>query len=333
MSALSIKKPIRFNILKFLVTVFIAFLMVIIVIYPDRYVQKCTDGIKLWAVSVLPSLLPFFFLTAILTKTEVLTKVFTKTDGVTRPLFNVSGVCLYAFAISVLSGYPVGSKCTLDLFTAKTLSQGEAKRTGILASTSGPLFVIGAVGTTMFNNKFYGLILYLVHIISAILTAITFKNYGEKSTVLNKNINFKKCDNVLYESIYSSVISVLIVGGFIAVFYVISSALFDFKVLTLPSNIINAIFSNFCSDNVGEGFVSGIIECTKGCYMLSSLPTSPITLSLCAYLISFGGISIIMQSLVYLNKVGLKPSIFCLAKLTQATYSFVIALIIFSIIL
>ena len=307
--------------------------MTAIILYPDRFIDSSLSGLKLWCFTVLPSLLPFFFLTALLTGLNVFTKAFSKLDKPTRKFFNVSGVSFYAFFISIISGYPVGSRTVSDLYLSNSISKGESKRAFILASTSGPLFVIGAIGTATFGNKFYGFILFGVHVISAILTSLTFKNYGEKSLPLTTTPPCNKRDNLLYESVYSSVLSVLNVGGFICVFYVLSDALFYFKALTPFAYIINLIFKPFTSLNLGEGFISGIIECTKGCYLLSKQGVTPLTLSLTAFLISFGGISIIMQSLVYINKCNVKPTYFIFAKLIQATYSFILSLIIFSLII
>ena len=323
-------KPInKAKLSKILISVAVISVMLAILLYPDRYISASLNGIKLWCFSVLPSLLPFFFLTALLTKTEVLCNVFCKTNKLTKTLFNLNGVSFYAFILSALSGYPVGSRTVNDLYLAGAINENEAKKTSILASTSGPLFIVGAVGTAMFNNKYYGFIIYIVHVISAILTAITFRGKTQNTTRKNSIILTEQTDNILYESIYGSVISVLIVGGLITIFYVITEVLLDFKILTPLINLVNALFKNF---NVGEGFICGLIECTKGCYLLSKLPTPPLTLSLSAFLISFGGFSIIVQSLVYLVKAKVKPLVFILGKTVHATYSFIICFIIFSII-
>ena len=323
-------KPInKAKLSKILISVAVISVMLAILLYPDRYILASLNGLKLWCFSVLPSLLPFFFLTALLTKTEVLCNVFCKTNKLTKTLFNLNGVSFYAFILSALSGYPVGSRTVNDLYLAGAINENEAKKTSILASTSGPLFIVGAVGTAMFNNKYYGFILYSVHLISAILTAITFRGKTQNTTRKNSIILTEKTDNILYESIYGSVISVLIVGGLITIFYVITEVLLDFKILTPLINLVNALFKNF---NVGEGFICGLIECTKGCYLLSKLPTTPLTLSLSAFLISFGGFSIIVQSLVYLVKAKVKPLFFILGKTIHAVYSFILSFIIFSII-
>ena len=69
--------------------------------------QAAKSGLKLWANSVVPSLLPFFIATEVLSKTNIpryFGKIFNK---ITRPLFNISGEGSFALIMGIISGYPV----------------------------------------------------------------------------------------------------------------------------------------------------------------------------------------------------------------------------------
>ena len=46
----------------------IVFLIVLLAVSPAHYAAACLEGVSLWAKAVLPSLFPFFILTALLTK-------------------------------------------------------------------------------------------------------------------------------------------------------------------------------------------------------------------------------------------------------------------------
>ena len=70
----------------------LVFCIIMLVAFPDRYVGTALDGIKIWATTVLPSLLPFFFLTALLTKTEVLSKSIGAMGRLTKILYNQTKV-------------------------------------------------------------------------------------------------------------------------------------------------------------------------------------------------------------------------------------------------
>lgn len=300
--------------------------MLCLIIYSDKYISFCYDGIKLFAVTVLPSLLPFFFLTQLLTKTGVLNKLSYNVGFITRPLIRCNGLSFYAFLMSILSGYPIGSRIIYDLHSNGLISDGEAKRTSLLASTSGPLFIIGAVGIGMFNNKLIGFTIYFSHVISAILTAIIFRFYGNEPYYNKMNLNLQKTSNILYESIYNSVISVLIVGGFVSIFYVFSQILSDFKILYPLQKLIELVLLPFTKNKeVSSSVAIGIIECTRGCKMLSSIGVNPLTASLSSLIISFGGVSIIMQSLIYLISCKVKPLFFIGGKIIQSLLAFTLS--------
>ncbi|MBO5926773.1 MAG: hypothetical protein J6Q38_04385 [Clostridia bacterium] len=307
----------------FLVAV-ISLLMLFLIIFPEQYIKSCLNGIILWATTVLPSLLPFFFLTQLLTKTQVLNGLTKKAERITKPLFKCGGLSVYAFVMSILSGYPVGSRIVYDLKSQNLITEGEATKIGLLASTSGPLFVIGAIGVGMFKSKTIGFIIYITHVLSAIIVAILFRNYkseNKNALYLNQKINES---NVLYESIYNAVISVLIVGGFISIFYVFSEILQDFKILYPIEKFLEIILFSFKNNTeIAKAFTVGLIECTKGAKSLSLINNYYLTAPLTAGLISFGGVSIIMQSLIYLIKSGVKPSIFILGKVTQTFISII----------
>jgi sporulation integral membrane protein YlbJ len=227
--------------------------------------------------------------------------------------------------MSMLSGYPVGSKIVSDLYRLNLISKGQANRLAVLSSTSGPLFIIGAVGVCMFENKTIGFIMYISHLISVFLTALIFRNYGENEDALISPLSFEKSDNLLYDSVYSSVISAIVVGGFVSVFYVFSEIFIDFKILYPIELIFKFILSPLSSSGLEASAVSvGLIEFTKGCNLLSKIGATPLTVGLSNFLITFGGVSVIAQSLAFLNKAKVNPKIFIISKLISGIICFII---------
>lgn len=306
-----------------LLSIFIIFIILTICIFPERYVSVCLNGVLVWANFVLPSLFPFLFLTAILTKLNAVTSLSQKLSPLTKKVFNLSGISAYCFFTSVISGYPVGSKCVCDLYNNNLIQKEEVTRLSSLCSTSGPLFIIASVGVNMFNNKFIGFIIYLSHILSIIIVSVIWGLFGKnKKTSLCPMIPTKSADNILYESMYGAVISILCVGGFIAVFYTFSQILYDFKILTPLIFIFGGLFSLFSLDkNTSKFFSLGLIEMTTGCNALATL-NGNFYIALACFLITFGGLSIIFQQSYYLKSAKVKMTKFILSKLIQALLSF-----------
>ena len=309
------------KIIKILVCVATSLCLVLMLIKPEVYIKSAFFGIKLWAVTVLPALLPFFFLTSLLSKlgvTSLIAKIFKKPCGF---LFRTGGASAFAFTMSLISGYPVGAKIIADLYKNGVIDKNEATRASTFCSTSGPLFIVGSVGIGMFGSKQIGFIILFTHIISAFLCGIIFRFYGKNSPKSDRIlIPIEKSQNALYDCVYSSVISVACVGGFICVFSLFLDAFKNLNLLLPLVNLLSPIFGK----DISTAFLYGLIECTNGCKMLASCSLSTYSLAFASALVSFGGVSIWAQSSVFLAQSKVNLKIFFLSKTLQAVFSFLL---------
>lgn len=319
---------------KFSLIFLLTFFIIAIVLNPEKYSNSCILGIKLWAFTVLPSLLPFFFLTTLLTKTGTLLSLSEKLSPLSKFLFKQKGVSFYAFVMSILSGYPVGSRIVYDLYSQNIITKRESEKLSVLASTSGVIFIIGVVGINMFKSKIIGITIYLTHILSAVLVGVIFRNHGKNSSEVGNYKMSLNLDNSLYENVYSSVISTLIVGGFISIFYVFTDVILNYNLLLPLQFIFDKIFI-FLGGNkeISRAFTIGLIECTRGVKELSVLPNSPLIIALSGCLISFSGLSIIMQSLAFLQKAKVNSWFFIKGKILHTLITFLSLYLLFSFVL
>lgn len=315
----------------------VVFLMIAIALNPKSSMQSMLNGLLIWLNSIVPALFPFLFLTKLLTNLKLVEVVAKKLEKVTKKLFNVSGICSYVFLMSLLSGYPIGAKLTSELFCAGKITQAEATRMNSFCSTSGPLFVVGTVGTTLLGSYVLGIVVLISHILGAILNGICFRFFGKKEKVEVSTVPLAKkpVDGILAETMYDSIVSILVVGGFVSMFFVVVDLLFHFGILTFFANILANILSIFgINSSLSTGLVSGFFEVTRGCRDLSSSQANLISLTVCAsFLISFGGLSIHLQSLAFLQKCKTKIGLYFLMKTTQSVFSaifaFVLAILVF----
>ena len=305
---------------------FLLIAVCVLIAVSGNYSSAVSNGINLWAACVLPSLFPYFFITSILSGLKVTGKISYKLSPFTRAFFNTGGATGYAFMTSLISGYPIGAKVVADLKNADLITPTESVRAAAFCSTSSPMFILSSVGSIMFNSPAFGLSLFLTHVISAILIGVIFSFYKRKDKPKNSNafINFSRADNVLYESAYSAVISVLVVGGLITIFYLLTEMLLS---LNLLSPIIDTVTLITGDKNLSSSIVLGAFECTRGLKTLSANGINFFTLPVAAAICGFGGLSVIAQSLAYLKKAKIKTAPFVLAKLLSAVLGFCIGLI------
>ena len=259
---------------KIMLTLGISACMVIILIRPDVYVASALEGVKLWALVVLPSLLPFFFFTSLLAKIGATERMARTLKNPCRKIFGTSGYAAYAFLMSILSGYPVGAKIIGDLGENGLIDETDATKMSAFCSTSGPLFIVGSVGVGMFGSAAAGKLLFIVHAFSALITGLIFRFFGRAEITTSrtsKNVP-KSCrpqvspaktraanGNALYDCVYSSVISIATVGGFICVFYVVADI---FQNLDLLRPIWKTLFFVTKNETLSRAFSYGLIECT-----------------------------------------------------------------------
>lgn len=323
---------------KITLTLGISACMVIILIRPDVYVASALEGVKLWALVVLPSLLPFFFFTSLLAKIGATERMARTLTNPCRKVFGTSGYAAYTLLMSILSGYPVGAKIIGDLGENGLIDETDATKMSAFCSTSGPLFIVGSVGVGMFGSAAAGKMLFIVHAFSALITGLIFRFFGRTeitTTRTSKNVpqtgrlqvstakTRAANGNALYDCVYSSVISIATVGGFICVFYVVADI---FQNLDLLRPIWKTLFFVTKNEPLSRAFSYGLIECTRGCKMLALCGLSTYSLAFASSLIAFGGVSVLVQSVCFLKKANVKIPVFLLAKTIQTAISFLLTL-------
>ncbi len=313
---------------KICLCVFFIFVLVCIVLKPSVYMQATLQGVIVWANAVLPSLFPFFFLTTLLLELNALNS-FSKV--LKRPLklfFNVSGDASFVYIMSIISGYPVGAKLIYELYKNNKINTFEAVRINAFTSNSGPAFILGTIGFSMLNNQYYGVIILLSHYLSAFINGFLYRNYGTKTTQSLTTTTTHNIQDLLGDTIKQSVLSVLIVGGYIAISFMFCAFLTDTKIINILCAPINFLLSLF---NLPSAYTQSIIlsltEITRGCLDLSMFVNlNPnLVIVLISGIIAFGGVSVALQSLTYLKQCKVSTKVYILQKFTQAILAIIIS--------
>jgi len=183
-------------------------------------------------------------------------------------------------------------------------------------STSGPMFIIGSIGIGVFQSAKIGYILLLGHIIGSFLNGLFYRGKYVPINEFKPQITKTSLNDIMYDSI----ISILLVGGYIVFASVCIQLLSVSNILPSLAGLISKIP---CFNYTAVySFLCGIIEITNGLILLGS---SPITLQtkiiLASIIIAFSGICIMLQSGAFLNKIGIKKSTMFKQKLTQSLFS------------
>lgn len=312
---------------RFFILTTLLILVILLIINPLPYVNGAIDGLKLFIFKVFPVMLPFFIITRMLTSLGLgyyLSKIFLKP---TKFLYNSSPIGGYIFALSSLSGYPLGAKLIADCVENGSLESDEAKSIIAYTSTSGPVFILGTIGVVLLNDYKAGCIIFIAHILGALLNGLLYRGnrYNENQIVLLKfDIN-----SIFSDALTASIYSILQVGVSIIFLNVISVAINQLGLI----EIIFAICNKFqINGNVLEGIVYGLVEITNGVNIISqsNLKTKDIIVIITT-IISFGGLSVYMQSMTFLGKAKISGKYFLLTKITHALIAYVVSSILVAI--
>lgn len=316
-----------------LITIVCTILIIQIILSPAECMKFTISGAKLFFNSVFPSLFPFLIICNMMLAFKGV-EIYSKILGsiLCRPL-RLPKECSIAITISCLCGYPLGAKYSSDLYESKIINGETYLRLLNIASNPGPLFVIGAVGTSMLHNTYLGYLLLISSYISCFTMSFLIPAKKLKQNNLKNAGTLSQMPNIgvaLKNSVDNAVTTSLFVGGFIVIFSVITSIIKSNVLFNIACNELSRIFT--IPQNLFSGTTLGLLEMTNGCFFisLSSLNTKTV-LALTSFLINFSGLSVIAQvySLTYKHNISLKRYISY--KFIQGIISSIISIFILQI--
>jgi len=330
-------KVLFINFKKNIISIMFFLFTICLIIFSKANITAVKNSLNIWVNNVIPSLLPFFIATELLNHTNIPIIIGNLFNKIMRPLFNVPGIGAYALFMGIISGYPVGAKIVTNFRNNNLCTKEEAERLITFTNNSGPLFILGTVGITLFYDTSIGLLLLFTHILAAICVGIIFrfwksKNKEKRNTdVLDTNISFNSLGEVLSKSILSAINSVVLIGGFIILFGIILSIFEQTYILNFFKTTISPIFSLL---NINIEFIipilNGFLEITNGITQISCISNKNLSVNIiiCAFLLGFGGISILLQVMSNISKSDISIKPYILGKLLHgilaAFYTFII---------
>ena len=204
----------------------------------------------------------------------------------------------------------MGAKITSQLYENKQITLDEAEHILVFSNNPGPLFLIGTIGAGFFRVPFFGYLLLLSAFFGAVATGIFWRFRRKKVSPFhrsflsgNKELSLTE---VLSGSVSDAMNTILLIGGYLILFAALSEAMEQIRFFSFLSDIL--FFLPISTDSV-QGLFSGILEMTNGAYLLSQSPDElRLRLTLVAFLVSFGGLSILGQTFGVLSSVPINKT-------------------------
>lgn len=301
-----------------------------LLLFPQQSVGAARNGLSLCFNVIIPSLFPFFVLSAMIVSLGYARRFGRVLEPVMRPLFNVGGPCSTAFVLGFIGGYPVGARTVIALYKSGACSKTEAERMLAFCNNSGPAFIFGVVGAGVFASSRVGLLLYLAHTAASICVGILFRSWGgkdragkEKDTGNTDAAPALPFTQAFTESVKSSFLSILNICGFVVFFTVL------IRLLQLTGLIpaLSGFFGRLGFDrDWAERLITGFIELTSGVATLRGASASLYrSMAAAAFMLGWAGLSVHAQVLSFIADSGLTIKTYFFGKLLHGLLSAVFA--------
>lgn len=272
---------------------------------PEMASEAVRDALALCARTVVPSLFPFFVVTALLLQSGLDSLLRPVCAPFMVPLFRLRGECAAPLLAGFLGGYPTGARSAAQLWEQGSISRSEAERLLGFCNNCGPGFLIGFVGTGVLGSVRAGAALLVVHIAAALLSGMILCRLPGSSEpprltcgLPALSVSFPKA---LTASVSGALSSTLSICAYV-VFFRTAAALLP---SALPAAALGAV-----------EMVSGIAE----------LPKNAAGFVAAAGITAWGGVSVHCQTMAVAGELSLKYH--TIGKMLQTGISVVLAAVI-----
>ena len=257
------------------------------------------EALTLCARSVIPAMFPFLVVSSLLVKLGFGELTAPWLAGLMEPLFGVPGAGSSAWLLGVVGGYPIGAKTAADLYREGAVSRVEAERLLTFCNTANPVFFISVLGVGVFQSVRAGVYLWLIHLLSALLTGLLFRNFGK--TIGRQGVTRPTAFRAVsfpaafVGAVRESLAGQLSVCAFVSFFYVLARPL-----VTLGGRAgavlvgLTELFS-----------LTPLLTCDRFGFILASAAAG------------WGGLSVLCQTAAVLEDSGLSLRPCLLGKITQ----------------
>lgn len=270
------------NLKKFIPAILTGLTIPIVIFYSSKVSGSAAEAVSMCLQVIIPSMFPLMFLGMLLCNywKDIRIPFLDPLCCATGIPKNGQSIILLAF----LGGYPVGAQAVTSAYNDGLLNKKQAHRLLGFCNNAGPSFIFGLIGS-MFRDKASVLLLWLIHICSAVIVGYILPDKdarSQKGTISKKD----QLTGILSTSIRVT----SVICGWIIIF----------KILI---NFINSLIVD--TPQVVRVVLFGLLELSNGCVLLPTIAQDSVRFIVTSGLISAGGICVAMQTKAVVGSIGL----------------------------
>ena len=244
---------------------------------PASASEAAADAALLWWTRVLPSLLPYLITASLIERSGLFSHLPKR----------LASLLLWLFG--ALGGYPIGARLCAALVQDGILSEADAKRAIPFVNLPNPIFLISVVALGMFEN-----VRVLVPLLCGVygVAALGLVPLFRLRLAGRSRPSVRLTADDLPQAIEAGVRAILTIGGCMLFASIVGALICSAGVLR--------IFGE--QQSLAQSLLLGLFEMTCGIRAVSSLSLPlAVRLALCAFLVQFGGGSVLLQTAAQSN--------------------------------
>lgn len=282
------------------ITILSAFiLMLLLIIYSKQAAEGAFAGIELCLRTVIPSLFPFFVVSAWINPILLSIRI-PLLQGISHILGIPQG-CEGLLLMGLIGGYPVGAQAIAEYYQRGCLSKEHALRLLGFCNNAGPAFIFG-IGGNLFPNLWIVWIVWAIHVLSAIITGFLLP-YSITTQLRMQSSNASK---TFTQALKQGINATVTVCAWIILFRALGNI---FKPLAAQFPVLEIL--------------SGFLELSGGCCNLIQVNELFARYILYCVYLGFGGMCVLMQTVSVTQSMGV--GLYPIGKIMQTAISFIMA--------
>lgn len=277
--------------------------------------ESVSTSFNIWKNSLFPALFPMFVFSSILIDLGIIEIIAKSKSNILKKLFNINSSSIFIFIMSMFSGFPSSAKYINELYNKKLLTKYEAEKIILFSHFANPMFIIGTISLSFLNNKNLCFIIIFSHYIVNFIIGLCIRSFHINNDS-NIDISYKNVNigTSISKSILNTINTLLLILGTVTFFLIITTIIDVNFNLNLPLKTI--IFS--------------ITEMTQGIRHISLLNISlKLKCTFITMILSFGGLSIHLQTFSIINDLKLKYSHYLLSRIVHCLTSGIITFLLY----
>ncbi len=253
-----------------------------------------SGGMQRCLMTIIPSLF------AVMTAVEMIIR-----SGIITKFRRLRTRLLVIFIMSMLGGYPVGTKLIIGEYESGRITKRQAELYSGVCYGAGPAFISGCISIQLYGNNTAGKVVFISNIAADIMLGLIVYILTLSGDTAAGNEKNKLSAISLTESIVSTGKTMAVICFTIIIFSVISAMIMRSGLITAGSKLISKLTGRTMEE--GAGIILSVMDITS----VNSLPANDYTLiPFLSAVTAFGGICVIFQlRAVTGGKISLYPVI------------------------